>query len=111
MLSWSANETSRDIDLACIADPRVDPGVPGARALAALGRAVVDRDASRSTLDAVAAEIGLPAALDACGVVANFEIMNRVVDAVGLPIGQHARDSQRETIELLGLSTFPHAGR
>jgi hypothetical protein len=27
-----------------------------------------------------------------------------------LPIGRHQRESQRDLIELLGLSAFPHAG-
>jgi hypothetical protein len=42
-------------------------------------------------------------------VAAKFEIMNRVVDAVGLPVGRGRREAARELIELLGLASFPHA--
>jgi hypothetical protein len=84
--------------------------VPGGRELAALGRAAIGNLVDRTPVDAVAARLGSSSSLDAAAVAANFEIMNRVVDAVGLPIGRHQRESQRDLIELLGLSAFPHAG-
>lgn len=64
----------------------------------------------RGPFDAVAAALGEGAALDAAAVAANFEIMNRVVDAVGLPIGPRRREERRHLIELLGLDRLPHAG-
>lgn len=110
MLRWSAQETGRTIDLAGIIDARVDPGVPGGRELAALGRAARGAAVDRSPLDAVADVIGPAAAFDAAAVAANFEIMNRAVDAVGLPIGRHQRTQEAELIEVLGLDRFPHVG-
>lgn len=109
MLSWSAQETGRTLDLAGIADPTVDPGIPAGRQLVTLGRAVVDRRSGRQALDAVAAEIGDVAAFDAAAVAANFEVMNRVVDAVGLPVGQRSRETAHAIIEMLGLEAFSHA--
>jgi hypothetical protein len=57
----------------------------------------------------VAAAIGLPAAVDAAAVAANFQVMNRVVDAVGLWMGRHRRQQLQPIVEPLGLDTFPHA--
>lgn len=81
----------------------------GGRELVALGRSAAGNEVDRAALDAVASAIGPAAAVDAAAVAANFEIMNRVVDAVGLPIGRRRQESERELIELLGLGTFPHA--
>lgn len=110
MLSWSANETGRTANLAAIVDPGIDPGVPGGAALVALGKAVATPSPDRRPLDAVADIIGVPAAIDAAAVAANFQIMNRVVDATGLPIGRHRREENSELIATLGLDRFPHAG-
>jgi len=109
MLRWSAQETHRPVDLAGIVDDRVDPLVPGGRELVALGRAAAERTADRRAFDDVARLIGVAPAFDAAGVAANFEIMNRVVDAVGLPVGRKRREDEAELIDLLGLGAFPHA--
>ncbi|MFN2506800.1 MAG: hypothetical protein ABR540_21740 [Acidimicrobiales bacterium] len=108
LLRWSAQETGRHVELVGIVDERVDPGLPGGRELAALGRAAVTNRVDRAPLEAVAAAVGAPSAFDAAAVAANFEIMNRVVDAVGLPVGRGRREAARELIELLGLVSFPH---
>lgn len=92
-----------------VVDPSVDSGVPGGRALVALGRAVNRVEPDRTELDAVTVELGLEAAVDAAAVAANFQIMNRVVDATGLPIGRRRREDNAELIAALGLDRFPHA--
>lgn len=108
MLRWSAQETGRHVDLAGIVSP-VDPGLPGGRELVALGRAAVGSTVDRGPLDAVAAAIGDAAAYDAAAVAATFEVMNRVVDAVGLPVATHQRETKADVVELLGLDEFPGA--
>jgi hypothetical protein len=108
MLRWSAQETGHHVDLAGIVAP-VDPGPPAGRELVALGRAAAGRTADRKPFDAVAAAIGEAAAYDAAAVAANFEIMNRAVDAVGLPVGTHQRAEKADLVELLGLEAFPGA--
>lgn len=111
MLSWSSSECNRPVELAGIVDATVDPGPPGGAVLVALGHAAVSMVApDRAPLEAVAAEIGEEAAVDAASVAGNFELMNRVVDATGLPIGPKRRDDMRAVIETLGLDAFPHAG-
>jgi 2,3-bisphosphoglycerate-independent phosphoglycerate mutase len=75
----------------------------------ALGRAAAGRAMDRGPFEAVAAAIGEAAAHDAAAVAANFEIMNRVVDAVGLRVGTHQRQEKADLVELLGLDQFPGA--
>lgn len=109
MLSWSAHETSRPANIAGLVDPSVDPGPPGGRALVALGRRVATTAVDRRALEDTAAVIGLAAAIDAAAVAANFQIMNRVVDATGLPIGRKRREDNAALITTLGLDDFPQA--
>ncbi len=110
MLSWSASETGRTLDLRGLVDASVDP-LPGAggAALVALGRAVVEQAPNPSHAERLAESIGPLGAVQAAGVAANFEIMNRVVDAVGLPLGRGNRRQLADEITLLGTDRFPHA--
>lgn len=75
----------------------------------ALGRGAAGDGAGGLLYRRAAAVIGETAAAEAAGVAANFEIMNRVVDAVGLPIGRKRREDMAETIAILGMDDFPHA--
>jgi len=109
MLSWSAIETGRHVELAGIIDPAVDPGPPGGHELVALARRSCSRGVDRRPLDAAADVLGIAAAIDAAAVAANFQIMNRVVDATGLPIGRRRREENAGLIATLGLDGFPHA--
>ena len=109
MLSSSASETGRQIDIGGIADPQIDPGVPGGRQLTALGRGAAGIEISTDLVDAVAQEIGAAAAVDAAAVAAGFEYLNRIVDGSGLPVGKASRAQLAATIETLGLNSFPHA--
>ncbi|MBW3613875.1 MAG: hypothetical protein KY439_01005 [Actinobacteria bacterium] len=90
-------------------DQSTDPLLPGGRELVALGRAVSQRQPDRGRLDAVASRIGLEAAIDAAAVAANFQVMNRVVDATGLPVGRRRREENVELITRLKLDEFPHS--
>jgi hypothetical protein len=111
MLRWSALETARWVNLTAIVNDHVDPGVDGGRELVSLGRATQRSAPHRAPLAGLAQRIGLAAAVDAAAVAANFQVMNRVVDATGLPIGTHAQDAQRDVIDQLGLAGFRHSGR
>lgn len=97
------------MELRGIVDDELTIGLPGARELVRLGFAARHPRVDRVRFDAVAGAIGVPAAVDAAAVVANFQIMNRVVDATGLPIGRRRRELARPLIETLELQDFPHA--
>ena len=109
MLGSSATETGRSIDLRAIVDGAVDPGIVAGRELIDLARTCTQTTPDRTALDAVAVVIGTPAAVDAAAVSANFQIMNRVVDATGLPIGKKRRSDAADMIADLDLDSFPHA--
>lgn len=110
MLRWSAETTGRRIEITSITDRTVDPGIEGGAALAAMARSVPDlHRPDAGPVSDVAEQLGGQAATDAAAVAAAFEGLNRIVDGVGLPIGRAARRDQADLIEILGLSSFPHA--
>lgn len=109
MLSWSALETGREIDIAAIASPEPAPLLPAGRELIALGHASVGLTPDASSTNAVAAALGDDAAVKAASVAGAFEIFNRLVDAIGLPVGRSWRENMQQTIDALDLERFPHA--
>lgn len=98
-------------ELRAVVDRGADPLLPGGQSLIALGRAAVEVPRpDRAPLEAVAAELGLAAAVDTAAVAANFQIMNRVVDATGLPVGPRRIEANAAIVDVLALHRFPHAG-
>jgi hypothetical protein len=90
-----------------VTDPSVDPLVPGGNQLLAFVDATLKGrpdDAARSVTEA----LGEPATLMAATVIGNFQMMNRVADATGMPVGKGSRRHNAELIESLGLDRFDH---
>lgn len=110
MLSSSAQHIGRRVDLRGIGDAAIDPLIDGGRALAALGRAAAGSEVDPEPLERVAGELSPEVASDAAAVAANFEIMNRVVDGVGLPFGRGRARQMAAEIAAVGAGGFPHAG-
>ena len=110
MLSWSATETKRPVDLTAIVLPDADPGILGGRELINLGKASVGTSPDGAAVAAIAASVGPEPAFKAACVAGAFEIYNRVVDATGLPVGAQTREDLAPIIDALGLEAFPHAG-
>ena len=109
MLSWSANETGRTIDLGGIVDLSIDIGLVGGGDLAAIGRSIGAAQPDPARVAAVAATVSAEAGFKAATVAGAFEILNRIVDATGLPVGKRGRESLGWIISDLGLDAFPHA--
>jgi hypothetical protein len=109
MLSWSAQETGRPVDIGRIVTDG-DVGIEGGRELVAIGRASIGPEPDPEPVAAAARVLGEASALYAAGVAANFEMMNRAVDAVGLPVGGASRSRLAHVIEALEMASFPHAG-
>jgi hypothetical protein len=109
MLSWSIEETSRRVDLLPIATGEGDPLIPGGKQLIDYVTAVLSGTNITSTRDAVVAGLGPEAAVDAAAVIGNFEMMNRIAEGVGMPVGAGTRTTMAAVIEDLGLDHFPHA--
>ena len=96
------------VDIRAIADPSIDIGVPGGGALMALVDAVmgVSDESPDAARQRIVDELDEPSLFDAATVYGNFEMMNRVAEATGIPIPQQAIDRERETVEALGLDRF-----
>lgn len=111
MLSWSAETTSRTVDLEAIAFDEVSPGLPGGGELLSFTTATVAREPDRIAIarDALVTALGPEAMVDAAGVIGNFEMMNRIADGVGMPVGGGTRSRMESLITSLGLDRFPHA--
>lgn len=92
MLRASARHTGRPVDLAAIAHPDRDSLLPGGRELldfvTALMTASDDLPGARERLSDV---VGVVGAIRAAAIAGNFEMMNRLVDATGVPIGASLR--------------------
>ena len=110
MLRWSAETTGREVELAAVGDPSVDPLLECGHALAALGRlgSTITAPDARA-VELVADRLGPEAAADAAAVAAAFEGLNRIVDGVGLPVNRARKRDETELITALGLDSFPHA--
>jgi hypothetical protein len=85
MLRASAEATGQAGELTTVQDPDAHGGVTAASALAALVDNIVDGDTGNiaKAKDAVTADLGSGAAVDAIAVLANFEMMTRIADATG----------------------------
>jgi hypothetical protein len=92
MLRASSERSSRPVALGSIVDPTLDPGIAAGRELVAFADAAVLRDDDEMTIarDRLLTVAGPRAVVRAAGVVGTFEMMNRLLDGIGVPIGAHA---------------------
>lgn len=109
MLSWSAAETNQPLDLAAITGNGMDPLIPGGQALVDYVTTVLSGGSVEEARDRVRDLLGEAATIDAAAVAGNFEMMNRIADGVGMPVGRGTRTRMKDVIEDLGLDRFPHA--
>jgi len=109
MLSWSVEATGQQVNLKPIAGDGSDPLLPGGRELIDYVTAALSGRGVAEARDRVAATLGAPATVAAAAVTGNFEMMNRVADGVGMPVGGGTRRSMAQVIRDLHLDTYPHA--
>jgi hypothetical protein len=109
MLRWSAENTTRSVDIRAVADPSFDAGLPGGAELIALATSALGTSSDADPAERLADVIGRAAAVDAAAVAAAFESFNRVVDGTGLPVTRGRRQQDADIIQVLGLERFPHA--
>jgi hypothetical protein len=106
MLRASAEKTGRPADLRAVVDPMRDPLLPAGPQLLAFADAAVLRDADempvarRALLDAAGPE----AVVRAAGCAGNFQMMNRLLDAIGVRVRRQGMDLAAE----LGLQVPRH---
>lgn len=86
MLRASAAANDESVDMRGIGAVNVDSGIPGDRVLTALTDAAILRDADEmvTARDRAVSTLGEAATVRALAVAGNFEMMNRLLDAIGV---------------------------
>lgn len=107
MLSWSAQETNTLVDPRAVTDTSIDSLLPGGRLLLAFVDAALARS-PEEVAGELEARLGSRAVVAAATVIGNFQMMNRVADATGMPVGKDARQRNAGLIDQLGLGRFDH---
>ena len=110
MLRASAQATTTPLEPRAITDRSLDPLLPDGATLldfvdALLAGKADELDTSRERL---LHEMSPAALVDASGVVGNFQMMNRIADATGMPVGKGTLKRTREWREFLGLDRYNH---
>jgi|SRR6056297_1192531 len=92
MLRASAHATSQPVELRAITEHARDPLLPAGRELLAFTSALIgDGDQLDAARDALRAAVGDAGVVRAAAVAGNFQMMNRLVDATGVPLGASMR--------------------
>ncbi len=110
MLRASAQVTTTPLEPRAITDRSLDPLLPHGMALldfvdALLVGSETDRTRTREKL---LADMGSASLVDAAAVVGNFQMMNRIADATGMPVGKGTLKRTKEWRKLLSLDRFNH---
>ena len=50
----------------------------------------------------------MSALVDAAATIGNFEMMNRIADATGMPVGRGSKRANTDLIESLGIADMEH---
>ncbi len=109
MLRASSEATKTPLDPRGITDPSVDPLVGGGRQLIGFVDAVlIDDDDVTAAREALQSVLGSRAVADACGAIANFEMMNRIAEGTGMPVGKGSLARTEEWRSLVGLDRYRH---
>jgi hypothetical protein len=105
MLSSSAIAHDYDLDIAAIADPSLETGIPGGTQLLQFVDALFagDSDDLERAQASIISALGAESLVDAAAVFGNFEMMNRVAEGSGIPVSSQAVERMRDTIDELGM--------
>jgi hypothetical protein len=107
MLGSSASQLGIEWEPRSITDPAVDPLLKGGRELVDFVDAAHgdEEEALAAAMSALTAALGDAATVDAAAVIGNFNQMNRLADATGMPVGQ---GTMRNTEELRAAAGIEH---
>ncbi|CAN5636100.1 hypothetical protein BH24ACT5_BH24ACT5_12440 [soil metagenome] len=93
MLRASAHATGQHVDLRAVTRPAGDPLITAGTELLRFATSLVADDVTGLSLtsDVLLKQGGADALVRAAAVAGNFQMMNRLVDATGVPIGASMR--------------------
>ena len=98
MLRASSHKTGRPVYLRALVDEMADPLLEWGRELLAFTDAAVLRDTDEMLIarESLLAVGGQAAVVRVAAVAGNFEMMNRLLDAIGVPVGGGGVDIAEE---------------
>lgn len=107
MLRESASAFDYELVVAALRDPTEPVGVPGGNLLLRLVDAVlIDSEPIAGVHSEIIDKLGPEALVDAAAVHGNFEMMNRVADASGIPVPAASIERHSELIGSLEIGAF-----
>ena len=99
MLRASALASGSSVNLHAIGDPRIELGISAGNSLLLFTDALINDNGLSDARDRLISEVGEVGAVRAALTVGNFQMMNRIVDATGVPVPA----TMREVILAVGL--------
>ena len=107
MLRASSLTFDYPLEITAVVDPSVPTGVPGGNLLLRLVDAVlVEAEPLHQIHSEIVEQLGPEALVDAASVFGNFQMMNRVAEASGIPVPAQFIDRERELVDLLDIERF-----
>lgn len=108
LLRESGNARRLRLDLAGIVDRGRATGVAHADVLLEFADAIMDTDRARldHARDALVARLGPRALVEVAITAANFSIVDRVANAIGIPLDRMALEATRDFRAALGINSF-----
>lgn len=107
MLRASAAAFEYDVNVDAVRDPELPSGIPGGNLMLRFVDAVLAQTEPLGDIhEAIIAELGPEALVDAASVFGNFEMMNRVAEASGIPVSAVAIDRHAELIDSMEIRHF-----
>ena len=107
MLRASSLTFDYPLEITAVVDPSVPTGVPGGNLLLRLVDALlVEAEPLHQIHSEIVELLGPEALVDAASVFGNFQMMNRVAEASGIPVPAQFIDRERELVDLLDIERF-----
>jgi len=108
MLRASSENRGDALDPRAITDPSIDPLVEGGSRLIGFVDAVLGGGDVAGRRASLGAALGSDAVVDASATIANFEMMNRIAQGTGMPVGKGSLAQTEEWRSLIGLDRYRH---
>ena len=112
LLRASGEHTGDAYDLsAVLGDSGKDTGIPNADVLIRFAETAIgyDGDATAAAREAAIGQMGEAALVDAAAIAANFDAIDRVADAIGIPLEEEKAAISADFREELGIDNFGRA--
>ncbi|MFT4564048.1 MAG: hypothetical protein ACI9BW_003810 [Gammaproteobacteria bacterium] len=111
MLRESGKMSGQTYKLAGAINPSIDSGVENGQELVKFADAItgVDGDTLNVAREALVSKMGTPAIITASIIAANFSMLDRIANAIGISLDDMMVKPSADIRELLGINNFPSA--